>query len=127
MRIAAGIMMIILGAVRVANVIISMSVLPGSFIDSHSLFEGLWMFGYWPIVYGALFVTGGILCIGKRYWGLCLISALLALVGGIYTVVQALWLGYSLLTWETWILVVGAVIATIFISLTKHEWEEIAD
>jgi len=126
MRIAAGIIMIILGVVRVANVIISTSVLPGSFTDSHSLFEGLWMFGYWPIVYGALFVTGGILCIGKRYWGLCLVSSLLALVGGIYTVVQRLLLGDSLVTWETWILVVGAVIATIFISLTKHEWEEIA-
>jgi hypothetical protein len=127
MRIAAGIILIILGVVRVANVIISMGVLPGSFVDSHSLFEGLWMFGYWPVVYGALFVTGGILCIGKRYWGLCLISALLALVGGIYTVVQALWLGYSLITWEAWILVVGALISTIFVSLTKYEWEEISD
>lgn len=127
MRIAAGIILIILGVVRVANVIISMSVLPGSFIDSHSLFEGLWMFGYWPIVYGALFVTGGILCIGKRYWGLCLISALLAFAGGIYTVVQALWLGYSLMTWEAWILVVGALISAILVSLTKYEWEEISD
>ena len=127
MRIAGGIVLIILGVVKVTNVIISMSVMPGSFIDSHSLFEGLLMFGYWPTVYGALFITGGVLCIGKRYWGLCLVSALLALVGGIYAVVQALLLGYSPVTWEAWILVAGALIATIFISLRKKEWQEISD
>jgi uncharacterized membrane protein len=127
MRIAAGTILIILGIVRVVNMIVGVSVLPGSFIDSYSLLEGLWTFGYWGIVYGALFITGGILCIGKRYWGLCLISALLGLVQGIYTVVQALVFGYSAATWETWILVVGALIATILISLTKYEWEEISD
>ena len=127
MRIAAGIILIILGIARIVNMIISMSVLPGSFIDSHSLFEGLWIFGYWPIVYGALFVTGGILCIGKKYWGLCLISALLALIGGIHTVVQALMLGDSIIPWWSWILIVGALISTIFISLAKKEWQEISD
>ena len=127
MRIAAGIILIILGIARIVNMIISMSVLPGSFIDSHSLFEGLWIFGYWPIAYGALFVTGGILCIGKKYWGLCLISALLALIGGIHTVVQALMLGDSIIPWWSWILIVGALISTIFISLAKKEWQEISD
>ena len=127
MRIAAGIILIILGIVRIVNMIISMSVLPGSFIDSHSLFEGLWLFGYWPIVYGALFVSGGILCLRNKYWGLCLTSALLALVGGIYTVVQMLLLGDFLITWETWIPLPGALIATIFISLRKKEWQEISD
>ena len=133
MRQAAGIILIILGIVRVVNMFITMSVMLGQFIDSHSLFEAVWILGYWPIVYGALFITGGILCIGKKYWGLCLTSALLALVGCIYTVVQALLrghldnLGDFLITWETWILVVGAVISTVFISLSRKEWQEISD
>jgi len=101
---------------------------PGAFINSYSLWEGLLIFGYWPVVYGALFITGGILCIAKKYWGLCLISALLALVGGIYAVAQTLVLGDSIsIYWETWILIVGALISTIFISITKKEWQEISD
>jgi hypothetical protein len=127
MRIAAGIILIILGVVRVANMIINMSV-PDAFINSYSLWEGLLIFGYWPVVYCALFITGGILCIAKKYWGLCLISSLLALVGGIYAVAQTLVLGDSIsIYWETWILIVGALISTIFVSLTKYEWEEISD
>jgi hypothetical protein len=127
MRIAAGILLIILGIVRVANIIINMSV-PGAFINSYSLWEGFLIFGYWPVVYGALFITGGILCIAKKYWGLCLISSLLALVGGIYAVAQTLVLGDSIsIYWETWILIVGALISTIFISITKKEWQEISD
>ena len=127
MRIAVGILMIILGIVRVANIVINMSV-PGAFVNSYSLWERLLIFGYWPVVYGALFITGGILCIAKKYWGLCLISALLALVGGIYAIGQTLVLGDSIsIYWETWILIVGALISTIFISITKKEWQEFSD
>ena len=127
MRIAAGIILIILGIVRVANIVINMS-LPGAFINSYSLLEGLLIFGYWPVVYGALFVTGGILCIGKKHWGLCLVSALLALAGGVYAAAQTLVLGDSIsINWETWILIVGALISTVFISVVKKEWREISD
>ena len=132
MRKAAGIILIIMGIGQVANMVASVvGVWPGSFINSGSLFRGLWYLGYWPIIYGALFITGGILSIGKRYWGLCLISALLALVGGIYSVVNALLLGFTIgylsETWGAWLLVVGALISIIFISLRKKEWQGISD
>ena len=123
MRKAAGIILIIIGIVEVVNMITGVSISSGSFL------EWLLIFAYWSIVYGALFVTGGILCMVKKYWGLCLISALLALVGGLH---KALLFGdkallFGGIAWDIWILVVGGIIATIFISLRKKEWQEIAD
>ena len=116
MRQAAGIILIIVGIVEVVNMITGVS------ISSRSFLEWLLVFAYWSIVYGALFVTGGILCMVKKYWGLCLISALLALVGGLH---KALLFGD--MTWDIWVIIIGAVIATIFVSLRKKEWQEIAD
>ena len=131
MRKAAGIILIILGVLHVVGWILSMRVIGGSFIDSRSLLEAVWSFGYWSIFYGALFVTGGILCIGKRYWGLCLLSASLMLSfeiiplvedfmrsGGLYSLYRPL---------SIWILLPGALIATVFISVRKKEWQEFSD
>jgi len=38
--------------------------------------------------------------------------------------VEPLLHGHLLMTWDTWILVVGAVISTVFISGTKKEWQK---
>ena len=78
----------------------------------------------WRIAIGAFLITGGVLCLRRRYWGLCLASALLALFIGISFVVEPLLHGYFLMTWDTSILILGAVISTIFISLTKKEWQK---
>ena len=128
MRKAAGIILIILGVLHVVGVILSMRVIGGSFIDSRSLLEAVWSFGYWSIVYAALFVTGGILCIVKRYWGLCLLSASLMLFFEIIPLVEDL-LRYGGLyrTLFTWIVLPGALIATVFISVRKKEWQEFSD
>ena len=123
MRKAAGIMLIVIGIVQVIGMIINV-------IGSDILFSAyyrIWVSAYWPIVFGGLFVTGGISCLRKKYWELCLTSALLALVGGIHYVVTAVLLGTLDVRWQNWILVVGALISTVFISRTKKEWKEISD
>jgi len=117
MRTAAGIMLIILGILGLIHLIIIGLGDFGILLSSPP-------FVLWRIVFGAFFVTGGVLCLMRRYWGLCLASALLALFIGGFSVVQPLLHGYFLMTWNTWIPILGAVISTIFISLTKKEWQK---
>jgi hypothetical protein len=115
MRIAAGIILIILGIFGLIGLIIVLSEVG---INLYTLPIDLLR-----IVVDAFLVTGGVLCLKRRYWGLCLASALLALSIGIFAVVEPLLHGHLFMTWDTWILVIGAVISTIFISLTKKEWQ----
>ena len=127
MRKAAGIILIILGIVEVGGAIISVR---GLLAGTMSIpVSAIWLAVSFPIVYAALLVTGGVLCVRKKYWELCLTSALLALVVGIVPVVAQLLRGSLdvLVAWENWIVVVGAVISTIFISLMRKEWKEISD
>ena len=127
MRKAAGIILIILGIVEVLGMITSVrSLLAGPMSMPVST---ILLAVSFPIVYAALLVTGGVLCVRKKYWELCLTSALLALVVGIVPVVAQLLRGSLdvLVAWENWIVVVGAVISTIFISLMRKEWKEISD
>jgi hypothetical protein len=116
MRIAAGIILIILGMLGLIGLIIVMSYFG---INLYTLPIDLLR-----IVLDAFLVTGGVLCLKIRYWGLCLASALLALFLGIFAVVEPLLSGHFFMTWDTWILVIGAVISTIFISVTKKEWQK---
>ena len=128
MRKAAGIILIILGMFLLVRMIINVSGLSDFYIPSSSSFLSmLWGVVSKGIVWGGLLVAGGVLCLKRRYWGLCLVSALLTFVITILPVVGALLRGSLrlLMTWETWILVLGALISTIFISLTKKEWKEI--
>ena len=127
MRKAAGIILIILGIVEVAGMIISVRGLLAGVMSIPV--SAIWLAVSFPIVYAALLVTGGVLCVRKKYWELCLTSALLALVVGIVPVVAQLLRGSLdvLVAWENWIVVVGAVISTILISLMRKEWKEISD
>ena len=127
MRKAAGIILIILGIVEVGGGIISVR---GLLAGPMSIpVSAIWLAVSFPIVYAALLVTGGVLCVRKKYWELCLTSALLALVVGIVPVVAQLLRGSLdvLVAWENWIVVVGAVISTILISLGKKDWQAISD
>ena len=118
MRQAAGIILIILGIfvlIGLINLIIGWS----HFTSHHPLSVILLR-----IVYVAFCVTGGIFCLRKTHWRVCLASASFAVSFGIFAVVYMLLRGHFFLTWDTWILVIGAVISTIFISLTKKEWQK---
>jgi hypothetical protein len=122
MRIAAGIILIILAIFGLVNLIISMRDLSGL----HTPSSFLWQFVYHQIVRYGFIVAAGVLCLKRKYWGLCLAPALFALLTGISSVVEPLLRGYGyfLPSWQTWILVIGALISTIFISLAKKEWQK---
>ena len=126
MRTAAGIILIILGIVGLIGLVMSLS---GIYVE-------LLRYAYlilWRIGSAALLVIGGVFCLKRKYWGPCLASALLALFIGISSTIDYLRyittdrmgpVGPISMTWGIWILLLGAVISTIFISLKKKEWQK---
>ena len=131
MRKAAGIILIALGAVLVVAMIID--VIDFDFPSGRlSMLLGTLP---WTIVFGGFLVAGGVYCLKRRYWGLCLVSAVVPL--SLWIAPLVVWLvsvlvdglvesGLSSL-WPIWIQVPGALIATIFISRRKKEWQGIED
>jgi len=114
MRIAAGIMLIILSVFGLRGLL---------FLLSDVVFNIVWYSV--PVVF---FVTGGVFCLRKKYWRVCLASASFAIFMAIFSVVEpSVVLGRFVMPWVAWIVVIGAVISTIFISLSKKEWQEISD
>jgi len=76
------------------------------------------------IVFPVIIVAGGILCIVRRYWGVCLASALLVL----YMVIGWLISGYKSLDLEQLVLpIVLAVLPIILVCTRRKEWQEISD
>ena len=101
MRIATGIIMIILGAVALGTNIF-----------------GLWLYDWRINVLDILMFAwtifafiGGFLCLMGRYWGVCLASAIAAVVLGIF--------GF--------LVIAGGIASIVFISLRKKELQEISD
>ncbi len=111
MRKAAGIMLIIVGMYIIVVEIIFMYTI-GSYVFALSLL---------PIALEALIVTGGIFCIRKRYWGLCLASALIA----VYFVIRLLIIHYRLVfPWERVLPILG-ILPIVFVCIKRKEWKEI--
>jgi hypothetical protein len=119
MRIASGIILIVLGAFGLIGLTIGLSHFD---INLYSLAVSLLR-----IVVDAFLVAGGVLCLTRRYWGLCLASALFALFIEVFTMVTPLPVGRFIMTWDILVLVIGAIISAIFISVTKGEWHETQD
>jgi hypothetical protein len=129
MRIAAGIILIILGIVGLTGLAINLTT-SNIYVELLSYLHLI----LWRIGAGALLVIGGVFCLKRKYWGVCLASALFALFIGIASTIDYVRyittnyigpLGRISMTWGIWILLLGAIIATIFISLTKKEWQKI--
>jgi prolipoprotein diacylglyceryltransferase len=57
----------------------------------------------------------------------CLVSAVITLSFWIIPAVALLAGGDISVMWYGWIVVAGALISTVFISVTKKEWQEISD
>ena len=125
MRIAAGIILIILGVFVIRTwIYIPKEVL--IYLSSMPFYVVLTMISY--IVAAMLFITGGVLCLMKKYWRVCLASASFAVLMAIFRVVEpSVVLGRFHMHWTAWFVVVGGVISTVFISLSKKEWKEISD
>jgi len=122
MRIAARIILIILGMWGLIGLI------GGIIIGSDSGMNPYLPFFLWRITCIPFFVIGGVLCLRQKYWRVCLASALVAVFIGIAIVVAPLLEGrYFFINWQTLVMFVGGLIATIFIYRRKKEWQEISD
>ena len=126
MRKAAGIILIVLGMFTLVGMIIDMT---GMNLDVPSSARLSMLMGTvpWGIVFGGLLIAGGVYCFRRRYWGLCLVSALIELCLFITPVVGTLLLGGVSALWRMCVMVAGTAVATIFISLRKKEWQEFSD
>ena len=127
MRIAAAIILIISGIAGLIGLVMSLT---GIYVE---LLRYLHLI-LWRIGSAALLISGGVFCLQRRYWGACLASALVALLIGISSTIDYLRyittyirpLGPISMTWGIWILLLGAVISTIFIIRRKKEWQKIS-
>ena len=125
MRQAAGILLIIFGIFGLIGLAISLT---GVYVE---LLRYLHLI-LWRIGSAALLISGGVFCLQRRYWRACLASALVALLIGISSTIDYLRyittnigpLGPISMTWGIWILLLGAVISTIFICLRRGEWQK---
>ena len=122
MRRAAGVIMIILGAIVLGINVFVLWMYASSRIDLLNILTFAWVI---------LAFIGGILCLMRRYWGVCLASAIAAVVAGIFGLplvsmgwgipgVIAGFFGFP-------IVLVGGIVSIVFISRRKKEWQEISD
>jgi hypothetical protein len=131
MRIAAGIILIILGALNVPGLLVLRGLVL-SLIFSHIpiyVVPGILL----AIVQAPLYITGGIFCLTRKYWRVCLASASFAFLVGIYGLVAVLLSRYTFESWSDWniaralVLFTVEVIAVIFIIRRKKQWQKISD
>ena len=116
MRKAAGVIMIILGATALCFNVFLLSLFAGR-IDLFGIFMFAWtIFAF----------IGGILCLMRRYWGVCLASAIAAVVFGLVGLPLAP-LVHPLGIVGFPPVLVGGIVSTVFISLRKKEWQEISE
>lgn len=114
MRIAAGILLIVLGMLLLIT-FVSVLIDYGSYDVAFDLFA---------IILSVFIVTGGGLCLVKKVWGLCLASALFAVFTAIVSLMGASMEGFSSSNWIAWSLILVGIISTIFIAVTKREWQK---
>jgi hypothetical protein len=125
MRNAAGIILIIVGVVGLADIVRNVIVWSGSCIPpSASVFSMVWGLVVSGIAFGGFLVAGGVFSLKRRYFGLCLASALVTLLITIPSAVGMLQHADVFMVWRYWIMVVGTLVSAIFIALRKKEWEE---
>ena len=126
MRKAAGIMLIIYGAVLLYVTI-------GGLISEarhirDPVFTILFMVIFFAfIVTGAFIIIGGVFCLKRKYWKLCFASALLAVLMMIFW-----WPGiFGFLprasAWWVWSSIIAGILPLIFVCIRKREWQEISD
>jgi hypothetical protein len=116
MRKAAGIMLIIFGILWLDTLV---SALRGYDIHGYEIVSSLLM-----IIPVAFLITGGIFCLQKKYWKVCLASAWLAVFTMIVSLTGSLPSG---LGWLSWVFSVLGTLSIIFVYLTKQEWKKIQD
>jgi hypothetical protein len=131
MRIAAGILTIILGTIM------------GTFVALVELTLGEGSMNYarfilFPIISAVFVITGGVFCLKRKYWILCFTSSLVLLLLDLYLFLafnfryiplplgsypaNATWFPPSFLDW---VFTLSGLLPIIFVCLRKREWQEI--
>ncbi|MDH4067617.1 MAG: hypothetical protein OEU97_01615, partial [Dehalococcoidia bacterium] len=82
-------------------------------------------------------ITGGIFCLMRKHWRICLASTSFAVFSVVFNIVyfSALspfswgwpWEQYIYMRWPIWVMLVPAVISAILVLRTKKEWQVISD
>ena len=112
MRIAAGILMLILGITLLVAFVL---VLIATGIPAYALSIDLFM-----ILWAVFLVTGGVFCLKRRYWTVCFSSALAAIVLMVFYLMGPL----DTATWLDWFVIITGILPMIFVTLRKSEWSE---
>lgn len=111
MRIAAGILLMVNG---LFDLVTFAPVLAGS--------GGYGVgFNLFVIVSGILITAGGVLCILRRVWGLCLAASLVEFIITLIWLVGLQYLGAA--AWQTWLMSVTGTLPVIFISIKRKDWK----
>ena len=139
MRKAAGIILIALGVLFQCGLIFALFVLGIVFGIRMSLPTAVpgFVFLLGLVVAAAFDISGGIFCLTRKYWRVCLASASFAVFYLAFCFASYLvwseflwgssWSDYIRGGWPIWVMLVAAVISVIFILRTKKEWQETSD
>jgi len=114
MRQTAGIMLIIFSMLLLNTMVYA---LRGYDIHVYQIVSNLLM-----IIPVAFLITGGIFCLQKKYWRVCLASAWLAVFIMIVSLTGS---PPSGLEWLSWVFSILGTLCIIFVYLAKIEWHEI--
>ena len=112
MRIAAGILLIVLGMVLLIGFIVVL-IDYGGYDPAFDLFA---------IIASVFIVTGGVFCLMRKVWGLCFASTLVALLFMIFWLMGS----FRAETWLTWLVSIMGTLPIIFVCVRKREWQEIS-
>jgi len=114
MRKAAGVIMIIIGAI-----VLVMSIGASWWLAWRINFLQILMFA-WSI----FAFIGGIMCLMRRYWGVCLASAIVAFVFGLVGSPLGFFIAPIFGVVGFPLVLFGGIVAIVFISQRKKEWQE---
>ncbi len=113
MRKAAGIMLIIYSMLLLNTMVYA---LRGYDIHVYQIVSNLLM-----IIPVAFLITGGVFCLQKKYWRVCLASAWLAVFIMLVSLTGS---PPSGLDWLSWVFSILGTLSIVFVYLTKEEWKE---
>ena len=139
MRKAAGIILITLGVLFVCgliDILVILNMVHFSIITVVTP-RPSFVFLLGLVVAAAFRITGGIFCLRRKYWRVCLASTSFAVLFVVFNIVSFsdlspfswgwAWSDYIYMGWPIWVMLVAAVISVIFVLRTKREWQETSD
>jgi hypothetical protein len=114
MRIAAGVLLLLLGLVMAIGLVLNFIAgsIPALLLVIYVL----------QTLCAAFLVTGGVFCLKRRYWKVCFSSALV----GVVLMILYLRGPLDTATWLDWFVIITGIFPIIFVSLRRTEWQQLA-